>query len=341
VRPNTHETVRSTSKTAIETLEGRRLMSAAAYDVQNVLDRFDGDAKADMAVLAADAVTLHYDIGDPFTVTRSVSLAGIPGRVDRLAAGDFNGDGTADLLTAGTYGRGTADARGIIGVLIGLAKDGQDPGPAFGDPIITEVSLPAAQGQPVVGDWNGDGRDDIGFARPGGLGTLLSQAGAQGEHVGFTGGVFVALRERVRGRVAAGDLNGDGRDDLAYVGARSRRVHVVENRGLNSRWDDVGVLYLMTFSDVLVSNVTDNGTDDLVVFRGGRAHVFEGDPQRLLGAVVNTSPINLTLKGLANAVLADVDGDGNVDLFSAGRGGRRYLALGDGDGSFTEVTGLE
>jgi hypothetical protein len=92
---------------------------------------------------------------------------------------------------------------------------------------------------------------------------------------------------------------------------------------------------------VVISRVTDNGTDDLVVFRRGNATVFEGDRQRMLGAVVNTSPINLTAKGLANALMGDIDGDGSIDIIELARDGRGYLALGDGEGRFTEVTGLD
>ena len=322
---------------AIQELEGRRLMSA---DVANTPDVAYADFTGDGVVDAADYVMNHVVFGrgngdGTFTPDGAISVADVPGRVEHVVGGDFNGDGTIDLLTAGTYGRG-ARAQGIIAILIGLAHDGQTPPQeAFAAPRVTSL-LPAIEAQPLVGDWNGDGRDDLGVARPNGIiGILTANLMADGS-VHFARAGSVTLGERPAGRVAAGDVNGDGRDDLAYVGARSRSIHFVENRGAGV-WDDTDLTYAVTMTDVLISSVIDNGTEDLVAFRNGSAHVFQCIPQGL-PLLVGTSPIHLSNKALERAALADVNGDGHTDLFAAApRGGRRYLALGDGTGAFSET----
>ena len=328
-----------------ERLEDRRLLSGVVYadfDADGDIDGADfltvkaPDGDVDGADFLAIGVRLGNGDGT-FGPVQRVSLDGVPGRVESLAAGDFNGDGQADLLTAGTFGRGV-NQRGIIGVLIGhVASSGTPTGTVtFGQPLINQTTPVAAEGQPVVGDWDADGRDDLAIIRRSGFtDILISSVTPDGTAGSFMGGVFVGL-DLPRGvRVAAGDVNGDGLDDLAYVGGRNRSLHIVENLG-DGVWDDTDIVHInnLSLTKILVGVVTDNGTDDIVILRNGRAHVFEGDPQRLVGLHVDTSPIDLTVKAMKNAVLGDVNADGHIDLFSPVPRNGPLLAFGDGTGAF-------
>ena len=342
------ETVRTTRSTRTagrplaERLEDRRLMSTVVYA------DFDADGDVDGAdyvtvrgdVDGADFLALRPGNGDgTFGAAQRVRLDGVQGRVDSVAAGDFNGDGQIDLLTAGTYGRGVNE-RGIIAILIGLAKGAGEPTGAvtFAEAQITETNPNVVKGEPVVGDWNGDGSDDVAFnnRQRGVLVALLLPAvdpDGTGDAASTSPPVDVNLLGIRALNVAAGDLNGDGLDDLAYIGGPNRSLHVLENVGAGV-WDDTDVVHGYQFTDVLIGSVTDNGTEDLVVLRNGKAHTFEGDPQRLLGLMVSTSPIAVNIRSAEHIVLADVDGDGHLDLFSPVPVNRPFIAYGDGTGAF-------
>ena len=138
-----------------------------------------------------------------------------------LASGDFDGDGYADLAV-GAPDHGTGTNAGGVNVLFGS--------PAGLASVDNELWLVAdLLGTPdndgiqgglgsalASGDFDGDGFDDlaIGSPAPGrvpGYVVALLHGGAEG--LGFRGNWLAEA-----GVLAAGDLNGDGRDDLAVSG---------------------------------------------------------------------------------------------------------------------------
>ena len=232
---------------------------------------FDGDGHADLAVGApsdsvagqdaAGAVSVLYGDSGGLTARRhqqftqaSPGVSGAPEPGDRfgatLVAGDFDGDGYADLAV-GVPGEGTiAGARvGVVQILHGsphgLIGHGEPPwwqgragvkGTAEGEDNFA-VALAA-------GDFDGDGRDDLAIGTPldsvgghrnaGAVNVLYgSPSGltATGDDLWTldTAGVKgVAGRNFLFGSaLASGDVYGDGRADLAIgtPGAGCRRLH--------------------------------------------------------------------------------------------------------------------
>src|SRR5262245_54415049 len=164
---------------------------------------FNGDGLTDLALStsgspANSAVEVMLGKGDGSFQSNHLILpvGGIP---DAVAAGDFDHNGTLDLVTA--------NGNGTVSVLLG------DGGGSFRPR--TDVTVGADARAIVVGDFNGDGRLDVAAAQQ--LSHSVSVLLGHGD------GTFAPPRAFAAGgqdltfspvSMAVGDVNGDGRADL-------------------------------------------------------------------------------------------------------------------------------
>jgi len=181
---------------------------------------FNRDGKADIALLASAggsstgaAVWRLLSTGRRFTAATPMwqqdsgfDLAAVG---DRVVSGDFTGDGTDDL--AAVYQRSDSDPLQVYVWSAAAAA----PSVRY---TSTAVAMSAVGARVVAGDFDGDQRADLAFLATRGTGAtlwrLLSQA--DGSAVATATWTVAAGYDltKVAGRLAAGDVNGDGRADL-------------------------------------------------------------------------------------------------------------------------------
>ena len=238
--------------------------------------------------------------------------AGFSGGV-RVALGDVNGDGIPDIV-AGSGPGITAAVRVFDGATLFPIRE-LEP---FGSQFMGGVYVAA-------GDVNGDGRIDIIV----GAGTSSSpvvrvfDGRSNAELVSFSayeasyqGGVYVA----------AGDLNGDGKADIA-VGPAANFAPVVKV------FNGSGGAVLREFSafdpgflggvSVAVGDFNGDGKSDISVGAGPsttasgggpRVRVFDGTSAQILADFFAYTP---SFSGGVRVAMGDINGDGRDDIITA------------------------
>lgn len=251
---------------------------------------FDGDGDIDVATAntAHDDVSVFLNDGSGgFTVDGRYAVSGrLPWKI---VAADVTGEGVPDLVTPNYFSEDVSVLKGQ------------------GDGTFAECgkfSVPERPRAVATGDFDRDGHTDLavpiksGLLREGSVRVLFGDGQCNfPDSARFTTGVWPVLGFHPSS-IVAGDLNGDGRDDLAVA---------------NFRADDVSVL--------LNTDVGDTGV---------RAALFELAGRYAVGADptgTESVPVAITT--------GDINDDGNPDLITANELSDDVSVLrGLGDGLF-------
>jgi hypothetical protein len=145
-----------------DSLESRTLMSAMpAIDLNNsYVGDLTGDHKADIATLRGGK--LHLLVGSNGGIWRERAAFDVDSHLTHVAAGDFNGDGAIDLVATGIVSS-AADGTSNTLMIAGILPRGQG---TWDDVDIVQCNrtLPRDSYDSFAGDFNGDGKEDIGVA---------------------------------------------------------------------------------------------------------------------------------------------------------------------------------
>jgi flagellin len=251
---------------------------------------------------------------------------------------DLNNDGILDLVTAGT----TDSFVGSATIRLGRG-DG-----TFGASTSYTTESTSSYGL-TLGDINGDGYIDMITG-----GQTSAVTGAATVRLGNGNGTFGAstsyATQAVRTfSVALGDLNGDGFADMVTTGLNTGLIdgRTMIRLGNGNGTFQAGTSYISEDGgsySVTLGDLNNDGILDLVT--GGINSSNQGISTIRLGVGDGTfgASTSISTNGFrTNSVtLSDINGDGNVDLISAGISGSStgelQIRLGNGNGTFASAS---
>jgi len=245
-----------------------------------------------------------------------------------LAVGDFDGDQTPDLAVVETSG----PANGKLGIFLGNGDGTFHQSAEY--PIGFEP-LSAA-----VADFDGDGHLDVVVANQG-----VNGNGSVMVFFGNGDGTFqkptIYNLAAYPTSVAAGDLNNDGRPDLA-VAEYNAGVAVLLNKG-GGKFGKAVVYPVSpaTVTGVVIAELNHDNHPDLVVATFEAVGVLLGKGGGKFGKAVLYSTISIPQGSPYAVVVADFNLDGKPDIFTVLEQGPSGLFYGKGDGTFRSVVPIK
>lgn len=308
----------------------------AGGDVANqiVAGDFNGDGKLDVAfttsITQVPTTVVLPGNGDGTFQTQPI-IAGASATF--MATGDFNGDGKVDLAYIPTYYYDMTS----VGVMLGNG-DG-----TFS--LRNDYSTSAAPLGATAGDFNGDGKPDLGVVEN----TGQSSAGALSVFINNGGGTFqspvdYAVDDNPQVAIT-GDFNADGVLDVAVLNAgpsiQQGTVSVLLGNGNGTFQTHLDSAVGVTGNFMVAGDFNGDGMLDLATVSGiysasgswqGAVAILLGNGNGSFQASSLVSVANSTqLCGLA---AGDFNHDGKIDLAVSDCTSNVYVLLGNGNGTF-------
>ena len=309
--------------------ESRPLLPAAGtFRTTMVLDDFDGDGIDDVILIRANAAnqtaTFQRGRGSGFFAAPADLYTSAPASIHsprglyHAVAKDLNGDGKLDLLLLENLVR-----------LVFLPGNGDG---TFADPLFS----PAVVGELfAVADLTGDNIDDVvAFHYVDGFGVVLFSGTGAGT---FAESRRIPLPAPPRA-IAAGDLDGDGANDIvAGYGEPSNLAVLFGNddgtfdpaltRANGDSWA-VTIKLADLENDGDLDIVAENHFDRLAVHRNRGGRTFDA------ATIYPVTEPYTSIYHQLHATIADVTGDGELDLLATTSNKSLATLRGRGDGTF-------
>jgi gliding motility-associated-like protein len=296
----------------------------------------DGDGKSDLAVAnySSNTVSIFRNTSASGTITAASFAANVDlvtgSNPINVAIGDLDSDGKPELVV-------TNNSSNTISIFRNISTSGTITTGSFDAKVdLVTGSIPY---NVAIGDLDGDGKPDMAVSN--GSDNTVSVFLNTSTSGTFTAGSFATKVDFATGinpyNVAIGDLDGDGKPDLAAANASSSTVSVFRNTSTSGSITAGSFAAKVDFTtsggsrSVAIGDLDGDGKPDLAVANGSNSSVSLLRNTATSGSITAGSfaaKVDFTTGGSPSGiVIGDLDGDGKPDLAVANAGSSTVSVL--------------
>jgi hypothetical protein len=267
---------------------------------------FDGDGRDELLALGADGSLLVLDAHERDAGSRRATELRAP-EGELVASGDLDGDCLLEIVAAAP-----------LGALVVVGESGASPRPVGG----------TRARDVAIGVRGGSGTRAIAIAGDAGL--LVTPWDEDAPRT-IASGAFTQVR--------AGDLTGDGRDDLVAVGAAGTRVLVAVEDGFQDEPGALPAAIASATGPIALGDLDGDGSLDLVSASGATLRIALNRGDGLLEDRSGAIPPGLGAEA-RRVTAADLDGDCAEEIVALDAGGQASVWARDARGAFVALAGV-